>query len=104
MRLFYLLFCFALLINSCQFLRNEEGNSSHSDIITQPIESSYLNFDENLAYNYIDKQVSFGPRVPSTSGHRACADWILSTLKENTDTAYYQEFESITYDSKKHKG
>jgi hypothetical protein len=92
------------LFHSCQFFSSKEEASSATDSSVQPIETSYLNFDENLAYQYIDKQVSFGPRVPSTTGHNACADWILTALKERTDTAYFQEFESITYDSKKHKG
>lgn len=83
---------------------DQEKNSSSYDTHIQPIESSYLNFDENLAYNYIDKQVSFGPRVPSTPGHKACAAWLLTTLKELSDTTYFQEFDAVTYDSKKHKG
>ncbi|MBL7788456.1 MAG: M28 family peptidase [Chitinophagales bacterium] len=101
--LYFLLFIF--LFNSCQFFKSkEEESQAQTDNAPPSIESTYLNFDENLAYNYIDKQVSFGPRVPSSSGHKACAAWILSTLKELADTAYYQEFDAITYDSKKHKG
>ncbi|MCE2961883.1 MAG: M28 family peptidase [Chitinophagales bacterium] len=102
-KVLFLVFCLFQL-HSCQFFSSKEESSSNTDTSVQPIEASYLQFDENLAYNYIDKQVSFGPRVPSTVGHKACAEWILTTLKEMTDTAYIQEFESITYDSKKHKG
>lgn len=102
-KVLFLVLCLFQL-HSCQFFSSKEESSSNGDTSVQPIEASYLQFDENLAYNYIDKQVSFGPRVPSTMGHKACADWILATLKIMTDTAYIQEFESITYDSKKHKG
>lgn len=69
-----------------------------------PIEANELRFDENLAYSYIEKQVSFGPRVPSSSQHAACAEWIIEELSKIADTAYIQEFEAVTFDGKKHKG
>ncbi len=76
--------------------------SSDNSILT--IGAKDLKFDETLAYSYIEKQVAFGPRVPSTLQHEQCAQWILQTLEELADTAYFQEFSSITYDAKKHKG
>jgi glutaminyl-peptide cyclotransferase len=33
------------------------------------------------AYAFVQKQVDFGPRVPGTTGHTACADWMVATLK-----------------------
>jgi glutaminyl-peptide cyclotransferase len=69
-----------------------------------PLETMDLKFDENLAYSYIEKQVSFGPRVPSTDQHAACAEWIIAEMKGLADTVYMQEFDAVTYDGKKHKG
>ena len=37
-------------------------------------------FDPDSAYGYVAKQVSFGPRVPGTAAHKACADWMVATL------------------------
>jgi glutaminyl-peptide cyclotransferase len=38
-------------------------------------------FLADSAYTFIEKQVGFGPRVPGTSSHKACGDWIVSQLK-----------------------
>lgn len=38
-------------------------------------------FSGDSAYAYVAKQVAFGPRVPNTEGHRACADWLAATLE-----------------------
>lgn len=62
------------------------------------------NFNNQLAYDFIKKQVDFGPRVPSTSTHEACAQWLLTTLKSSSDSAFFQNFETTTFDGKKHKG
>ena len=37
-------------------------------------------FNEDSAYQFIAKQVSFGPRVPNTSNHVKCGDWLLTKL------------------------
>ena len=55
-------------------------------------------FDEDSAYNFIAKQVSFGPRVPNTAGHIACADYLIETLKSYCDTVIVQEAELIAFD------
>jgi glutaminyl-peptide cyclotransferase len=39
-------------------------------------------FNADSAYYYIDKQVSFGPRVPNTAPHAACAIWLEEKLIE----------------------
>ncbi|MEZ4825581.1 MAG: M28 family peptidase [Bacteroidia bacterium] len=38
-------------------------------------------FQAENAFAHIEKQLSFGPRVPNTAGHAACADWIIAELK-----------------------
>lgn len=40
-------------------------------------------FDADSAYALVARQVSFGPRVPGTSTHAACADWIVAQLKRH---------------------
>ncbi|MDE6334739.1 MAG: M28 family peptidase [Muribaculaceae bacterium] len=37
-------------------------------------------FSADSAYEYVKRQVDFGPRVPGTAPHRACADWLTATL------------------------
>ncbi len=40
-------------------------------------------FDPDSAYAFVAHQVSFGPRVPGTPQHAACADWIVAKLKSH---------------------
>lgn len=55
-------------------------------------------FNTDSAYAYIKQQVSFGPRVPGTTGHSRCADWIVGELKRhNADTVIEQKSEVTAY-------
>lgn len=38
-------------------------------------------FDKDSAYYFVQKQVDFGPRVPETAEHKACSEWIKTTLE-----------------------
>jgi glutaminyl-peptide cyclotransferase len=38
-------------------------------------------FSADSAYAFIEKQLSFGPRVPNTGGHLACADWMVKKFE-----------------------
>lgn len=38
-------------------------------------------FSGDSAYAFVGKQVSFGPRVPGTPAHTACADWLTGKFK-----------------------
>lgn len=38
-------------------------------------------FSADSAYDFVEQQVNFGPRVPNTDAHKACADYLVSTLK-----------------------
>lgn len=39
-------------------------------------------FNSDTAYSFIEKQLAFGPRVPTTSGHQRCGDFIVSKLSD----------------------
>lgn len=41
-------------------------------------------FNADTCYTYIEKQLSFGPRVPNTEAHKATAAWLTATLKRFT--------------------
>lgn len=51
-------------------------------------------FDMDNAYANIEKQLSFGHRVPGTPEHAACKDWIVSELQKNGATVQVQEFKA----------
>lgn len=49
-------------------------------------------FNGDSAYNFIAKQVAFGPRVPSSDAHKACAAWFVQTFKRYGLTVSEQKF------------
>ncbi len=38
-------------------------------------------FNADSAYHFIEKQVAFGPRVPNTTAHKACGDFLIGQLE-----------------------
>jgi len=54
-------------------------------------------FDVNAAYDFIDKQVSFGPRVPNSEGHQKCKAWLISTFKGFGVEVIEQDFIAKAY-------
>ena len=75
-KLYFLLFCvLPLFFITCQ----EEKKDGL--ILQENTKVNIPPFDANAAYDYIDKQVSFGPRVPNTEGHQKCKTWLVSTFK-----------------------
>ncbi|MCM1066188.1 MAG: M28 family peptidase [Muribaculaceae bacterium] len=49
-------------------------------------------FNADSAYSYVAGQVSFGPRVPGSEGHRACRDYIIGKLEQaGVDTLIVQD-------------
>jgi Zn-dependent M28 family amino/carboxypeptidase len=55
-------------------------------------------FDADSAYASVARQVSFGPRVPNTPAHRACADYFAAELERYGAAVYVQEARLKAYD------
>lgn len=47
-------------------------------------------FSADSAYAYVARQVDFGPRVPGTASHKACADFLVAELGRFADTVVVQ--------------
>jgi len=54
-------------------------------------------FNGDSAYAFIEQQVNFGPRVPGTEAHTACAVWLENTMKRFSDTVQVQAFRARAY-------
>lgn len=65
-----------------------------------PVKVDVPTFDFNNAYNYVQKQVDFGPRVPQTPAHAACANWLKSTFESFGWQSQFQEAEVEGFDGK----
>ncbi|MCF6171532.1 MAG: M28 family peptidase [Bacteroidales bacterium] len=55
-------------------------------------------FNADSAYAFVQRQVDFGPRVPGTPAHQACANWLAEKLQVYGDTVIIQAFRARTYD------
>ncbi|MDR2041945.1 MAG: M28 family peptidase [Tannerella sp.] len=53
--------------------------------------SSVPEFNADSAYAYVERQVRFGPRVPNTPAHKACARHLASELERFGAKLYVQE-------------
>lgn len=58
----------------------ESESPSPGDVMTT---STLGDFSADSAFNYVAKQVAFGPRVPNTEAHRKAGDWLVSELKRH---------------------
>lgn len=54
-------------------------------------------FNADSAYQYIADQVAFGPRVPNTLAHDACAKYLVQKLGGYTDSVMVQQFKIRAY-------
>ncbi len=54
-------------------------------------------FSADSAYQYVKNQVDFGPRVPNSSAHRACGDYLVSYFKQLAWDVQEQRFEATAY-------
>jgi len=61
-------------------------------------------FDAASAYAFVKKQVEFGPRVPGTPAHAACAAWLAKTLRQWTLDVVVQEFKARAFDGRPLEG
>lgn len=55
-------------------------------------------FDADSAFSFVAKQVSFGPRVPNTPEHEACAQWLAKELKRHGASVTVQEGRARAFD------
>ena len=75
----------ALIIFSCK----EEPTSQPNSNIT-PVRVP--KFNQDSAYAFIEKQLSFGFRVPGTEASISCKDWIISKLRSYGAEVQEQKF------------
>jgi len=54
-----------------------------------------VTFHADSAYQFVQKQVDFGPRAPGTPAHKACADWLEEKLKSYDAEVIVQKSEVV---------
>lgn len=54
-------------------------------------------FNQDSAFAFIEKQLSFGVRVPGTASHKACKDWMISKFESYGANVIGQDFNASIY-------
>ena len=94
----YILLAFCLTLLACKN-EQEASNSPTVEIpVKEPIIIPMMRSDSLL--NFVQKQVDFGPRVPNSKGHQACAKWLETTLKKFGAEVQVQKFTAKAYTGK----
>ena len=90
-----LAFAALLLVSSC----NTGTTPPTKPSSVQDMEWEIPEFNADSAYSYVEKQVAFGPRVPNTAAHEACAIWLAKELaRHGADTVQVQEGRARAFD------
>jgi hypothetical protein len=87
------------VILACAFL-SCASKSTQDSTETQSLFSPAAaapDFDADSAYRYVEKQVSFGPRVPNSPAHKACGDYLVEELKRFGAQVHVQEMTLTAY-------
>lgn len=91
-----ILWAFGSYFKSCSKPKEEESVSNTTTALKKaPV------FSEDTAYYFVERQVKFGPRVPATSSHNACAVWLQEKLESFGAKVTTQDFVGVAYDGKK---
>ena len=92
--------CIFLLLYCLLFACSTEPEQQTKEVPKAKIEVPIFNPDS--AYYFVEKQVSFGPRVISSAPWKNCAIWLEKKFKTYTPNVLVQEAPITTYDGKKH--
>lgn len=86
------------LLAGCGQKKTDDGAN---DAAKPPVQVVAPAFDADSAYAYVARQVDFGPRVPGSEAHTACATYLTEELKRHGATVTVQEAEVTAYDGRR---
>jgi hypothetical protein len=81
----------------CDIPTNDDGEEP---VVKPEPEVFVPEFDKDSAYQFVQKQVDFGPRVPETAAHKACSEWIKATLESYGWEVQFQDAEIQGFENK----
>lgn len=87
----------ALFLASCGGNKDNDNNTNNPD--TNQVQNINIpQFNADSAYAYVAAQVDFGPRVPGSTAHENCAEYLISELERHGLEVTVQEATVRTYD------
>lgn len=88
-----------LLIISIAACSNKKESTNESVAKKPEVKVNVPTFNADSAYQYIQAQADFGPRVPNTDAHKACGEYLAQTLEAFGAKVYNQYADLIAYDN-----
>ncbi len=78
---------------------NKEASKESASVEMYTKSPNTPDFNADSAYHFVDKQVSFGPRVPNSAAHSACGEYLQEQLRRFGATIFTQEMQLTTFDN-----
>ena len=94
------LFLISLVLLSMTSCDNKQNSKPVAQPAPQVKQVVIPDFNADSAYNYVKKQLDFGPRVPGSVAHKQCAEWFVDFFSDKADTVYVQDFRTRLYDGR----
>ena len=73
----------------------ESESVAAGDVMTQ---APLVSFNADSAYQYVARQVAFGPRVPNTEAHKKTGDWLSTELRRHGAKVIEQKANLTAFD------
>lgn len=86
-----------VLLSSCDWFKSTKNDNPPTDP-QLPALAATPAFDSDSAFAYVKAQVDFGPRIPNSTAHDKCADWMAGQLRKWADTVYVQSYTVKAFD------
>jgi len=97
-------FCCFLVVFWLVLVSCGSGNPSNTVVTTSNVRIPLPDFDADSAFYFVAKQMSFGPRIPGTRGHAACAKWLEQTISAFADEVVVQPFSTRVWNGETRHG
>lgn len=88
------IFFFLLIISACNVEKKQQEQPADLPV-SVPL------FNADSAYQFIEKQVAFGPRIPNTVAHQHAGDYFVEKFKSYGWTVTAQEFDALSFDNQR---
>ena len=85
-----------LLFSSCE----DKKTQTKPQTVAHKSEVRVPDFNADSAYQYVKKQLDFGPRVPGSEAHARCVEYFIDFFNDKADTVYVQDFRTRLYNGK----
>lgn len=91
-------FAFLFLVGCFFFHACKSDAPSSSSVAVAPKKRVTVpKFDKGSAYDFVAKQVEFGPRVPNSDAHKVCGKWMADQLRSFDAKVIEQTFQAKAY-------